>query len=526
MKLRRDHSRLLGGCFLAGSALYLLSALWINFHAGVWYDYDMYSDLLVAGLMARQRTLFPANWVFGNQYYVIATPALAALLMPLCQSGLRAMGLASSLMGLGVALSFVWCCRPFFRPASIAAGLFCLSGAVIVGTSAAADLCGMQLFYTMASYYACYLIGFLLHLGFWLRLRADKRASAPVCVALLLSDLAFGLQSPRETLLLNLPLVLLEALLLLRGQRRNRSLAFVLLCLGLNLLGLFLRRFLPVRSSPIISDVALHLAPAEIGARFLSCLGNLAQISGLSRLAGPLREKPLGLIALLSWALVLLALTRRRHPAIALCLLSLGCVFGVGVFLFDTRAIYFFLWFALVSLCAAQLVETLPPSRFKTLLLAGLLLCGLVNYVSNFYPDVRRYPSHAAFYSRLEAELAEEGVDHLYVDMMTPPTLAAFSDGAIVSGTFSYDFSGQGSLLRGTPHLRMDGLFEDIDPARSRVVLSAMDYSDLSSLEFVRRYGSEEAYRRLTDGLELERVEQLDYITLYFYRLSEPSLLS
>ena len=42
-------------------------------------DTDMYADMLLAKKMWEQKTLFPEGWVFGNQYYVVATPVLAAL---------------------------------------------------------------------------------------------------------------------------------------------------------------------------------------------------------------------------------------------------------------------------------------------------------------------------------------------------------------------------------------------------------------------------------------------------------------
>ena len=42
-------------------------------------DGDIYADMLLAREIWRQRCLFPSNWVYGNQYYTIATPVAAAL---------------------------------------------------------------------------------------------------------------------------------------------------------------------------------------------------------------------------------------------------------------------------------------------------------------------------------------------------------------------------------------------------------------------------------------------------------------
>ena len=52
----------------------------VNFAGFAYFcNADMYEDTLVARLMWEQKTLFPANYIFGNQYYVIATPVFAAL---------------------------------------------------------------------------------------------------------------------------------------------------------------------------------------------------------------------------------------------------------------------------------------------------------------------------------------------------------------------------------------------------------------------------------------------------------------
>ena len=45
-----------------------------------YYDGDIYNDINFAKEAWKAKSLFPANWVFGNQTYVVATPVLAALL--------------------------------------------------------------------------------------------------------------------------------------------------------------------------------------------------------------------------------------------------------------------------------------------------------------------------------------------------------------------------------------------------------------------------------------------------------------
>ena len=90
---------------LLGTFVYFISILWINFHAKQWYSFDIYSDAFLARIMVEQRTLFPDNWVFGNQYYVIATPVLAAIFYALFHDTVLAMSLASSVMTIFILLS-------------------------------------------------------------------------------------------------------------------------------------------------------------------------------------------------------------------------------------------------------------------------------------------------------------------------------------------------------------------------------------------------------------------------------------
>ena len=62
-----------------GCILFLLSFLIINFKLFPEFcDSDMFVDLYPARLMWEQKKLFPEGWVFGNQYFVIASPVWTA----------------------------------------------------------------------------------------------------------------------------------------------------------------------------------------------------------------------------------------------------------------------------------------------------------------------------------------------------------------------------------------------------------------------------------------------------------------
>ena len=84
---------------LALLAAYLLVFSIINFCG--FTDFmtpDIYSDTLAARYMWEQKSLFPEGWVFGNQYYVVATPVLSALFYGLIGSMNLAMAIATTVM--------------------------------------------------------------------------------------------------------------------------------------------------------------------------------------------------------------------------------------------------------------------------------------------------------------------------------------------------------------------------------------------------------------------------------------------
>lgn len=151
------------------TALFFTGVLWINFFGRKWYCMDMYTDAYLATLMATQHTIFPDGWIFGNQYYGFATPVLAAVIYLIFPNSFYAMAIASTIMTALIFCTFIWCTVRYCSKSGISVGLFAIF-CLILGNHAATYPQGMQLFYTMASYYACYLIGILLTLGLYLRL--------------------------------------------------------------------------------------------------------------------------------------------------------------------------------------------------------------------------------------------------------------------------------------------------------------------------------------------------------------------
>ncbi len=95
---------------------YMATFAIINFYGFTTFlDADMYSDTLVAKYMWDEKTIFPDNWVFGNQYYVIATPVLSALFYGFTGSMNISMALATTSMTILIILTLILAIRPYLK---------------------------------------------------------------------------------------------------------------------------------------------------------------------------------------------------------------------------------------------------------------------------------------------------------------------------------------------------------------------------------------------------------------------------
>lgn len=430
---------------LLGTILYVASILWINFHGKQWYSFDIYSDTLLSRIMVDQGTIFPDNWVFGNQFYVVATPVLAAGIFAICHNSALALSIASSVMMLAIMLCFVWAVRPFVNVKSGAVGLFCLSGAIILGSSASSYVNGMQYFYTMASFYACYVFTILFTLGAFFRMRANKSCN-PVIVGISgILSFALGMQSLRGMLALYLPLCAFSVLMYICKKGEGRSNLYALALTAMDAVGVAVMKLISTKSAPIIGDVALTVDPSALISNFRSTSSAFLMITGLNFFRNSLKWLPLFGAALFVFGIVILALVgvikNRRDSmldgAILYCAISLLAVYVVGVFLFRVRAIYFFVWYLLAVFSFMYVVQHYGKiSRYVVVLLC---MVGALNYITNFYPDFSQYAGRNEFFQETTDELVDSGIDCLFFDIHTSPVLVAYSDDKIISGTISLD---------------------------------------------------------------------------------------
>lgn len=168
----------------------------------------MWYDTYIAQLMGQERTLFPEGWIFGNQYYVIATPVVSAICYLLCHNSVLAMSIASTIMIFVILLTCIWLSYPIKENLPIV--LMCILGGVILGTNAAEYINGFQLFYTMCSYYASYLAVTFYVWGIYCRLKMRITVRWFHLVVSVMCVFLIGMNSLRIMQVLVLPICVIE----------------------------------------------------------------------------------------------------------------------------------------------------------------------------------------------------------------------------------------------------------------------------------------------------------------------------
>ena len=425
------------------AAFFGLFAL-VNFHyMPRLIDGDIYADMELAREIWRKKALFPDNWVYGNQYYTVATPVAAALFYGLTGSMNLSMALATTLMSLLLLGSLWWMLRPFVenRGRLLAAIL------LFVACPMAGDILREpqgQLFFTLASYYACYLITLCLVFGDYARAALDPEKGfrpLPFALALALSFLT-GMQSLRQTLIMALPILAVEALRLLLRRSNRRTLIRALACAAANGLGWGLMKLLRVPARTIYGQV--ELGGGGIGARLLA---DWHAVRGVTGLDTALFDGPrafylvfFALTVLLVPAAALLLWKKRREKSGVALLWALTAVSLLGTLLagivveIRMREIYLFLWYLLVGLSLIPVLEALGEKGRRWAIPVLCLLC-LGNLVCSYGSSLKlaeeRDPAPALAFCR-DAEAA--GIEYVYGDWQTTPALLVWSDGRITGG--------------------------------------------------------------------------------------------
>ncbi|MBQ6928191.1 MAG: hypothetical protein IJQ36_07770 [Oscillospiraceae bacterium] len=442
---------------------------------------DMYEDTLVARLMWEQKTLFPKNYLFGNQLYVAATPVLAALFYGLTGSMNRAMAWATFCMSVFLLLSMLWMLRASVkRPGlRIAAVLVFLSS--IFGPFSVFREEGQQLFFAMCSFYACYLIGFFVVLGDYVRALSDEARRPGALLLSVLLCFALGMQSLRQTCVLILPLVCFEALAALyrlvkkqplypagRRMRLWRTLSYA----AANGLGLVFVRMLPVRRHEIFEGASVF-SGASVLEKLRDVHTALITVSGYD-VTRQHEHRLFFILLFLSLTLLVLAavflLLRRRaylQSAAACWLVALlGCLAVVAASFVSSvqlRPIYLFLYYTLPALSLVLIGERLRP-RLRAALMAFFCVLSAANLYFSYHDDLRVALSQEPTPAQQIADWAVgQGYELVYGNQSTcAPYVAVCSDGALTAGCWRDDFP-----FKVSPHINIRDVYHIEDYKRA-----------------------------------------------------------
>lgn len=545
-KIIKKPSNIIYIVFVLGILLYLGSIIWINLNGRQWFGFDIYSDAMTAKYMSESRSFFPDNWVFGNQYYIVATPVIAALINFFLQDAYLSLGIASCIMTLLTVGCYIWCIKPFVNNKSLIVGLFCLIGGTIFGIDAANNTDGLQVFFTMASYYSCYVIGILFTLGLWLRLYTNKNINFICIIVAILLNLSLGMQSLRETLVLNIPLCMLAVYVFLIEKKEkinnkeilmSKGNLFIVSMLIANLFGIFLIKLFTnifkINNHTILKDVSSNLFEniQHSFSEFLVYTG--LNISSTSRVEIFHFISSLFVLSVVLYSLFSIFKSHCKTPVsflVIFCLLSLSAVFFAGIFVIKVRTIYFFVWYLLVTFSFVYVSEKVLETTFEKrhiryklyiVSLLTLLLIGFGNYYSNFRFDFISYNAKKEFYKKMTAELQANDIKYLYSDWRVNEAgvVSAFSNSDIICGTFLFNNFNDKGLVSHVKYLCSEDWYKSEYSEHSYIMLFDR------SLEFLDNDVSAEYREEIFSNLTFQYKTKYEYagetITYYFYKGSD-----
>ena len=507
---------------------YLFSIQWINFNSRAWYNFDLYADSMIARYIAEDFSIFPDQWVFGNQFYVVATPVLAAVIYSIVGSTTLALSLASFLMTFLVLFSFVWCLKPYVSKRSILVGLLCLIGGTLYNTNAATSEEGLQVFYTMGSYYSCYIIGIFFTLGIWMRLKNQQQVSPVLMVLCFLMNFALGMQSLREMLVLILPWgVLICLLIVVEWLKRKangfhlftKDRLFALAMFFASAAGFVLTKVL-IKTLPIPQHTILHNVRGSLAENAQDSIQALLNYTGISGSNG----LPAVIVAafcflIVGYAAVSVLLSRKISPMFCLlgfCVISIGGVFASGIVKIYNRQIYYFVWYILVAFSFVYAFDRLENRKhLRNAILAVLIVISAYNGYHHFHTPMEDYQKQDAFYQEVVDVLKDDGITTLFYDEVffhEAPAIGACSDDSILCAGF-FMYPEEQNFMTYIGYLCNTEWFYPDDLSKTYLVMSD------SRLDYLSNNTSAEYREALFSHLILKHQFSYEDKTYYFYTL-------
>ena len=434
---------------------------------------DMYEDTLCARLMWEAKSLFPKRFLFGNQFYVIATPVLAALFYDLTGSMNTGMALATTVMSLLILLSMDWMLRPALKkPWQRLAALLGFVGLFIGAGIRSED--GPQLFFVMCSFYACYVITNFVVLGDYARARLSAKRRIPALILACFLCFCTGMQSLRQTCVTILPLLCFEALGVIRRLCRREPVfpsdrRPVFLRVGVytlaNILGVVFIRLLPLRQHTIYRGASL-LNGSSLREELVETGRALSAVTGLDFVMGQYGSWFSLLLFLFCMTLIAAAivfLLRDRKAAfddaaffwllsVIACAAAIAAAFFTAVSL---RPVYLFPYYTLPALSYVILVRRMKPGHAKVLS-AVLALFAAANLYLGYRYDVQAVTSPDPTTPEKVCQFAmDHGYRYVYGNAShTSPIIAVYSDGALIAGGWDDEI-----IFKLTPYINIRDIY-------------------------------------------------------------------
>ncbi|MEA4895759.1 MAG: hypothetical protein VB064_10925 [Oscillospiraceae bacterium] len=445
---------------IAVSALFLFSFGIINFRGFPKYcSCDMYEDTAYSMLAWKAKSFFPDGWIFGNQYYIFATPVLCSLFYGLTGNINFSMALATTTMTFLIVLSMLFLIYPFTDKIGRFVGVTAILGCMVTA-NAALTLEG-QLFYIFASYYSAYLITILIVTGDYFHALCFREKREPSFALMLSLVLCFisGMQSLRQTAILIIPIAATEIirifLLFVRNNRklilRTRAVTLrVFLYAVSNILGVVYIRLFK------IPHVEIYGALMPRGA---SSQGNVHEVNVriLQKITGfyyAIHENN-GLIyyipaffftgvVLFAAILSVRSIISRRHGLnggredvfgafnLSVFAISLISLFILNhIFVINFRVIYMFVWYPFTAISCVVLFRHLKSECQKAagvlFLCAACVGCWLTGYLPAVRSALKTDPPCTA--QIISDYIVDQGYAYIYGDWGVVCPIAAYTNG-------------------------------------------------------------------------------------------------
>ena len=363
-----------------------------------YYDGDIYNDINYAKEAWKAKSIFPKDWIFGNQTYVVATPVLAALFYGIIGNGFTAMAIASCIMTVLIVLTYDWMTRTLFSYNERMAGFLFLIGVLLLKAHVATSQQGIQAFFTMASYYACYLINAFIVYGCYIRLRKGEFSGKHIAMSVIGIALSFGtgMQSLRQTAVMALPLAACEILMIIIYSIRDKKFAissstlFSAIVFVSNIAGLIAMKFIEINQNSIYGTTAFVKSLKEFLEKGFFNVEYVVLTFGLDSLELRVRlvvSTVFLLIILIGFILCVKDFFKNKcidQGRFALVmLLTLGCVsvFAAGV-LTDVvnRALYYFMIYPLLAVCVSYIIVKYPGKRKAFFSIIAVFVAGMIAF--------------------------------------------------------------------------------------------------------------------------------------------------